>query len=103
MSICPTCGKFKNLEPMCDCYERYEEDMRNQHYPPGLTEEAKEIFNFWDWSFLHRIEFRMHKLKITPEEARAEFAKAIRGINGRPAYLRALKAEEERVSKIKLY
>lgn len=103
MSICPTCGKFENLEPMCDCYERYEEDMRNQHYPPGLTEEAKEIFNFWDWSFLHRIEFRMHKLEITPEEARAEFAKAIRGINGRPAYLRALKAEEERVSKIKLY
>ena len=102
MSICPTCGKFENLEPMCDCYERYEEDMRNQHYPPGLTEEAKEIFNFWDWSFLHRIEFRMHKLEITPEEARAEFAKAIRGINGRPAYLRALKAEEERVSKIKL-
>ena len=103
MSICPTCGKFENLEPMCDCYERYEEDMRNQYYPPGLTEEAKEIFNFWDWSFLHRIEFRMHKLEITPEEARAEFAKAIRGINGRPAYLRALKAEEERVSKIKLY
>ena len=103
MSICPTCGKFENLEPMCDCYERYEEDMRNQHYPPGLTEEAKEIFNFWDWSFLHRIEFRMHKLEITPEEARAEFAKAIRGINERPAYLRALKAEEERVSKIKLY
>lgn len=103
MSICPTCGKFENLEPMCDCYERYEEDMRNQHYPPGLTEEAKEIFNFWDWSFLHRIEFRMHKLEITPEEARAEFAKAIRGINGRPAYLRALKTEEERVSKIKLY
>ena len=103
MSICPTCGKFENLEPMCDCYERYEEDMRNQHYPPGLTEEAKEIFNFWDWSFLHRIEFRMYKLEITPEEARAEFAKAIRGINGRPAYLRALKAEEERVSKIKLY
>ena len=100
MSICPICETY---EPMCDCHERYEEDMRNQHYPPGLTKEGREIFNFDDWYELHHIEFRMHKLEITPEEARAEFAKAIRGINGRPAYLRALKAEEERVSKIKLY
>ena len=100
MSICPICETY---EPMCDCHKRYEEDMRNQHYPPGLTKEGKEIFNFDDWYALHHIELRMHKLEITPEEARAEFAKAIRGINGRPAYLRALKAEEERVSKIKLY
>lgn len=105
MSICTYCGGYlaKGMIPTCDCRERFEEDMKRGHFPPGLTEEAKAAFSWADWLSFRRIEYWMHTMQITPEEAQAKLRETVEIVNKNVVYQRARKAEQERVSKLKLY
>ena len=105
MSLCPICGKYEysTAKPSCDCYKRFQEDVKQGNYPPGLSEEARKYFMYTHWYSLHEIEAKVRQLRMTPNEANVAMARIVASLNALPQQKRQYETALQRVRGWELY